>query len=77
MHYLVTARLKPGTAAALRTLLEDGTIARQKPDGAEIVASMARAASGPTARSNGRRSATARRRSPTSGRPSTTGSSTP
>lgn len=44
MHYLVTARLKPGTAAALRTLLEDGTIARQKPDGAEIVASMARAA---------------------------------
>jgi hypothetical protein len=44
MHYHVTARLKPGTAAALRSLLADGAIARQKPDGAEIVASMERAA---------------------------------
>lgn len=44
MHYRVTARLKPGTAAAFRASLSDGTIARQKPDGAEIVASMSRAA---------------------------------
>lgn len=43
MHYLVTARLKPETAGALRAALDDGTIARQKPDGAEIVASMQRA----------------------------------
>ena len=44
MHYLVTARLKPGSASAFRAELTDGSIARQKPDGAEIVASMERAA---------------------------------
>lgn len=43
MHYDVQARLKPGSAADLLRKLTDGTVARQKPDGAEIVASMERA----------------------------------
>ena len=43
MHYLVRARLREDTAAELRRLLRDGTIARQRPDGPEIVASMERA----------------------------------
>ena len=43
MHYIVTARVKPGTAGELLSRLSDGSIARQKPDGAEIVAAMQRA----------------------------------
>ena len=43
MHYLVRARLREETAGELSRLLRDGTIARQRPDGPEIVASMERA----------------------------------
>ena len=43
MIYKVRARLRPGTEAALFARLTDGTVAAQKPDGAEIVASMERA----------------------------------
>ena len=43
MIYKVCARLRPGTEAALLAKLTDGTIAGQRPDGAEIVASMERA----------------------------------
>ena len=43
MHYHVTARLRPGMAAELRERLDSGAIARQEPDGREIVASMERA----------------------------------
>ncbi len=43
MHYTVTARLIPESAAELLRKLSDGTIARQRPDGKEIVASMRRA----------------------------------
>lgn len=43
MHYTVTARLIPVTAADLLRKLTDGTIESQKPDGEEIVASMQRA----------------------------------
>ena len=43
MHYLVRARLREETAAELSRLLRDGTIARQRPEGPEIVASMERA----------------------------------
>ena len=43
MHYLVRARFREETAAELSRLLRDGTIARQRPDGPEIVASMQRA----------------------------------
>lgn len=43
MIYRVRARLKEGTAAALLAKLTDGTVAQQKPDGAEIVASLERA----------------------------------
>ena len=43
MHYTVTARLIPGTAAEFLSKLTDGTIEAQKPDGKEIVASMNRA----------------------------------
>ena len=43
MFYKVRARLKADTAAELRRKLSDGTIAKQKPDGQEIVASMHRA----------------------------------
>jgi len=43
MHYHVTARLRSGTAGDFRAALTDGTIASQRPDGAEIVASMERA----------------------------------
>ena len=43
MHYVVTARLKPETAADLLRKLTDGTVANQKPDGEEIVQSMHRA----------------------------------
>lgn len=43
MIYKVSARLKPGTEAALLRKLTDGTVAAQRPDGAEIVASMKRA----------------------------------
>ncbi len=43
MIYRVRAKLREDTAAALLAKLTDGTVARQKPDGAEIVASMERA----------------------------------
>ncbi len=43
MHYTVTARFNPKTAAEFHRLLTDGTIESQKPDGKEIVASMKRA----------------------------------
>ena len=43
MHYTVTARFNPDTAADFHRLLTDGTIESQKPDGKEIVASMKRA----------------------------------
>lgn len=43
MHYRVRARLRPGVAADLYRILTDGTVARQRPDGPEIVASMRRA----------------------------------
>jgi len=43
MIYKVRARLRPGTEAALLQKLTDGTVASQRPDGPEIVASMARA----------------------------------
>jgi len=43
MIYKVRARLRPGTKAALLGRLTDGTVAAQRPDGAEIVASMERA----------------------------------
>ena len=43
MHYRVRGRFREGTAAEFRRLLRDGTIARQRPDGEEIVASMERA----------------------------------
>ena len=43
MHYVVSARLKPGNADELLAKLTDGTIANQKPDGQEIVESMQRA----------------------------------
>ena len=43
MIYHVRARLKGGTAPELLRKLTDGTIARQRPDGSEIVASMNRA----------------------------------
>ena len=43
MIYLVTARLQIETSSELLVKLTDGTIASQKPDGKEIVASMDRA----------------------------------
>ena len=43
MHYRVRGRLREETAAEFRRLLRDGTIARQRPDGQEIVESMERA----------------------------------
>ncbi len=43
MIYRVRARLKRGTEAALLERLTDGSVAAQRPDGAEIVASMERA----------------------------------
>ena len=43
MHYRVRAKLRKETAGDLRRLLQDGTIARQRPDGQEIVESMQRA----------------------------------
>jgi len=43
MIYRVTARLKPDAAADFQRKLLDGTIAEQRPDGREIVASMQRA----------------------------------
>jgi hypothetical protein len=43
MHYTVTARFNPKTAAEFHRLLTDGTVESQKPDGKEIVASMKRA----------------------------------
>ena len=43
MHYAVTARFNPKTAAEFHRLLTNGTIESQKPDGKEIVASMKRA----------------------------------
>jgi len=45
MHYRVRARLRPGAAAELYRILTDGTVAGQRPDGPEIVASMRRAVS--------------------------------
>ncbi len=43
MHYLVRARPIVAEMARLWTLLNDGTIEAQEPDGREIVASMRRA----------------------------------
>jgi hypothetical protein len=43
MIYRVLAKFRPETAREFRRLLNDGTIASQRPDGAEIVASMKRA----------------------------------
>jgi hypothetical protein len=43
MIYRVTARFKPETADELRRQLDDGSIAAQRPDGQEIVASLNRA----------------------------------
>jgi hypothetical protein len=43
MHYAVTARFIPDTAAEFHRLLTDGTVENQKPDGNEIAASMKRA----------------------------------
>ena len=43
MHYRVTARLIEETAAEFFRKLSDGSIADQKPDGREIIASMQRA----------------------------------
>ncbi len=43
MIYHVRATLRPETAAVLLAKLTDGTIASQRPDGAELVASMNRA----------------------------------
>jgi hypothetical protein len=43
MHYKVTARFRAETAAQLQHKLDTGEIARQKPDGQEIVASLERA----------------------------------
>ncbi|HUF86011.1 MAG TPA: hypothetical protein VMM59_01410 [Thermohalobaculum sp.] len=47
MIYRVRARLRAGTEAALLRRLSDGSVAGQKPDGAEIVAAMERAVIGP------------------------------
>ena len=44
MIYKVRAKLKPGTEATLLARLTDGSVAAQRPDGREIVASMERAA---------------------------------
>ena len=43
MLYRVRARLLPGVAGNLYRILTDGTVARQRPDGHEIIASMRRA----------------------------------
>ena len=43
MYYRVRAQLRGKTAGEFRRLLRDGAIARQKPDGQEIVESMERA----------------------------------
>lgn len=43
MHYIVSARFKPETAAKFLQKLSDGTIEKQKPDGKEIINSMKRA----------------------------------
>ena len=43
MIYHVTARLREETASELLSKLSDGTIANQRPDGQELVASMGRA----------------------------------
>ncbi len=43
MIHHVRARLRTDTASALLAKLTDGTIASQRPDGAELVASMERA----------------------------------
>jgi hypothetical protein len=45
MYYRVRARLRPGVAAELYRILTDGSVAEQRPDGREIVASMRRAVS--------------------------------
>ena len=43
MHYAVCGQFQTEKSAEFRQLLTDGTIASQKPDGKEIVASMKRA----------------------------------
>jgi hypothetical protein len=50
MIYKVTGVFRVDKAAEYRRLLSDGTIAAQKPDGAEIVASMGRAVVTPDGR---------------------------
>ena len=43
MHYAIRGQFQADKAAEFLQLLTDGSIARQKPDGKEIVASMQRA----------------------------------
>ena len=43
MLYAVSARLVPDLAPEFHTRLTDGSIASQRPDGAEILAAMSRA----------------------------------
>jgi hypothetical protein len=47
MLYAVSAKLIPDRASELHTRLTDGSIASQRPDGAEIVAAMKRARAAP------------------------------
>jgi hypothetical protein len=47
MLYAVSAKLIPERASEFLTRLTDGSIAAQRPDGAEIVAAMKRARIGP------------------------------
>jgi hypothetical protein len=47
MLYAVSAKFIPGRAREFQTRLTDGIIAAQRPDGAEIVAAMKRARTGP------------------------------
>ena len=50
MLYAVSAELIPDRARELHTRLTDGSIASQRPDGAEIVAAMKRARAAPNGR---------------------------
>ena len=61
MLYAVSAKLIPDRAPEFHTLLKNGSIASQRPDGAEIVAAMKRARAGPDGRCAGPRPAIAPR----------------
>ena len=63
MLYAVSAKLIPDRAPEFHTRLTDGSIAAQRPDGAEIVAAMQRARVAPDGACAGPRPAIARRRS--------------